>query len=264
VDPVLLLHGFPGGAATWDRVVPHLQQEGFETYAPDQRGYDPSNRPASVSRYGIDLLVGDVRGLLDRNGIATVHVVGHDWGGAVAWHFAARWPERVRALTVLSTPHPAAFARALFTSGQALRSWYAVAMQVPIVPEALLLAGRGALLRASLRASGLDAEMTQRYTSSMTSDGGRLSAALDWYRCAARDPRPLADIGSIEVPTTYVWSTGDAALGRTAAELTGRHVTGPYRFEVLDGASHWIPEREPARTSELVVERARLAGSTSG
>jgi pimeloyl-ACP methyl ester carboxylesterase len=159
----------------------------------------------------------------------------------------------VRSLTVFSTPHPAAFASAMVSSTQPLRSAYAAGFQLPWLPEALLLAGRARILRRALRMSGLDEATADRYADAMA-EPGRLTAALNWYRAAARESRRHAAVADITVPTTYVWTTGDVALGRTAAEATARHVAADYRFEVLEGVSHWIPEEAAERVSALLLE----------
>ena len=252
--PVVLLHGWPGGATTWDETAEDLQRGGLRTLVPDQRGYSPGARPAGSRPYVLGELVADLVALLDAADVRTVHLVGHDWGGAVAWAAASAVPDRLASLTVLSTPHPRAMARALWSSDQGLRSAYAVGFQLPVVPERLLLAGGGAVLRRVLERSGLSAEKASQYVERQRSPGA-LTASLAWYR-ALRFGGGSSGSDPIAVPTLYVWSSGDAALGRRAAELTGDHVSGPYRFEVLDGVSHWIPEERPALVARLVADHA--------
>ena len=207
-----------------------------------------------VADYRIDDLVGDVVALADRAGLDRFHLVGHDWGGAVAWSLAALHPELIETLTVLSTPHPRAFAASMTRSLQAFRSWYAASWQIPVVPEWVMLAGDGRLLRTALVRSGLEPEIADTYVERMR-EPGALTAALNWYRATGRSLGRFSQVGDVQAPTLYVWSSDDAALGRTAAELTASHVTGPYRFEVLDGVSHWIPEMEPDATAKLVLSQ---------
>jgi pimeloyl-ACP methyl ester carboxylesterase len=253
-EAFVLLHGFPGNSNTWRRARPALETAGYRTLAPDQRGYSPGARPRRVASYAVEELVLDVLALADAAGLNRFHLVGHDWGGAVAWDLAARHPERLDTLTVLSTPHPGAMAESMTRSLQPLRSSYALAWQVPTVPELIMLAGGGTVLRTGLTASGLPPDDAAEYVARMRQPGA-LTAALNWYRAAGRRPR-LAALPAMTVPTLYVWSNRDTALGGTAARRTGRHVSGPYEFIELDGVSHWIPETVPARTARLLIDHA--------
>ena len=215
--PVILLHGFPEASAGWHRIGSELAGDGRRVLAPDQRGYSPGARPSDVRRYRIEELGADVLALADTIGAQTFDLVGHDWGGAVAWYLAANAPDRLRTLTVLSTPHPRAMARSMLFSTQALRSSYVAFFQIPRLPEVLL----GASLEPMLRSSGLGPTEAAAVRRAM-SEPGALSAALAWYRAARA--RTLWSIGSIDVATLYVWSTDDAALGRDAAEHTAQWV----------------------------------------
>jgi pimeloyl-ACP methyl ester carboxylesterase len=253
-EPVVLLHGFPQDSTAWDRVAPALHQHGLRTLAPDQRGYCPTARPRGRGPYRLRETTADILGLLDAAGLESAHVVGHDWGALVAWGLGAWHPERVRTLTALSVPHPGAMARAMVTSDQALRSSYVGVFQLPFLPERLLLAGNGMALRRMLRSSGLPHEAVERYVARMQ-EPGALTAALGWYRAlpmSGRDP-----VGTVRVPTLHLWSTGDAFLGRAATEDTARFVDAPYRLEVLDDVTHWIPELAPERVAELVTAHVR-------
>jgi pimeloyl-ACP methyl ester carboxylesterase len=256
-EPVVLLHGFPQDARAFDRLAPVLHTAGLRTLAPDQRGYSPSARPRGRGAYRLRETVEDVLALLYAAGLDSAHVVGHDWGGAVAWGLGAWHPERVRTLTTLSTPHPAAMQKALVTSDQGLRSYYMALFQVPLLPERVLLAGGGALLRRGLRHGGLPDELADHYVARMR-EPGALTGALNWYRAlplTLRDP-----VGTVRVPTLHVWSTGDAFLGRTATEATAQHVDAPYRLEVLEDVPHWVPELAADRVGELVTAHVRTAG----
>jgi pimeloyl-ACP methyl ester carboxylesterase len=256
-DPVVLLHGFPQDARAFDRLAPVLHGAGLRTLAPDQRGYSPGARPRGRWPYRLRELVDDALALLDAAGLGSAHVVGHDWGAVVGWALAAWHPERLRTLTALSVPHPAAMARAAVTSDQALRSSYVLAFQVPVAPERALLAGGGALLRRLLTQSGLPDELAGHYVSRMR-EPGALTGALAWYRAlplGVREP-----VGRVRVPTLHVWSTADVALGRAATEATRAHVEAPYRLEVLEGVPHWVPELAADRVGELVTAHVRTAG----
>lgn len=247
---VVLLHGWPADSSCWAGVTSLLIADGYRVVALDQRGTSPGARPAGRWAYRVPELVADVVALLDRLDVGPVHLVGHDWGGAVAWAVAADHPDRLTSLTVLSTPHPRAMARALTTSPQLLRSAYIGLFQLPLLPEVLLLAGGGTLLRTALERSGLPAEHAASYVRRLRRPGA-LRASLGWYRAVPLARGGLA--GEVTVPTLYVWSTGDAALDRRAAARTGDHVTAPYRFEVLEGATHWLPELEADVVAPLIT-----------
>lgn len=255
--PVVLLHGFPQRATSWAKVTPLLGEAGFRTYAPDQRGYSPGARPRGRRAYKATELVDDVVALIDRID-APVHLVGHDWGAAVAWGVAARHADRLASLTAVSVGHSQAFLRALRTADQARRSWYMGLFQLPFVPERLL-SGKW-FVQKFLGGSGMTREMLATYRVEIV-DGGALTGGLNWYRAipfALRDEVP-----DVSVPTTFIWSDGDRALGRRMAELTEEHVDGPYELIEFTGASHWIPEERPADLAEAIISRARSAASAS-
>ena len=255
---VVLLHGWPQDHTAWDRVTPLLVAGGLRVLALDQRGYSPGARPPGTAAYRMRELAADVAALLDEAGAARAHLVGHDWGGAVAWAFAERHPERLDSLTVLSTPHHRALAWAFRHCDQARRSWYMAAFQVPAVPEAVLRR----TLPHVLRRSGLPEPDAERYAARFRQPGAA-RAQLAWYR-ALRNPlrgNGSTDRGSngkprrITVPTTYVWGRHDPVLGRAAAERTGRYVVSDYQFVELD-AGHWLPETRPDDVATAVLSRA--------
>ncbi len=250
---VVLLHGFPQNRATWSALTPHLVAAGYRVLAPDQRGYSPGARPTGRAAYRQAELVADVLALLDTAGVRRAHVVGHDWGGVVGWSLGASAADRLHSLTVVSTPHPRAMAAAAVGGGQALRSWYAAAFQLPVLPEWLLTADGGTLARQALQATGLDPGTARAYTARLATPAA-MAGALAWYRAV---PLDRGASGPVDVPTRYVWGSADPALGRAAAVGTAEWVRGPYQFDVLDGVGHWIPEREPDLLAHLVLEHVR-------
>ncbi|MDP9387907.1 MAG: alpha/beta hydrolase [Actinomycetota bacterium] len=250
---VLLLHGFPQSSAEWRSQLEALAGAGYRAVAPDQRGYSPGARPDGVEHYGVAHLVADVLAVADELGGHQFDLVGHDWGGAVAWLFAAAYPQRLRTLTAVSMPHPAAFAAALGGGdlGQAARSSYIELFRQEGVAEAALLAGDGRGLRTVFAVSGHPDPDRAVADAAFLREPGALTAALNWYRAVS--PDDVARAGPVSTPTLYVWSDGDVALGRRAAEDTAAHVEGPYRFEVLAGVSHWIPEHAPDGLNRLLL-----------
>jgi pimeloyl-ACP methyl ester carboxylesterase len=250
---VILLHGFPQTKAAWDDVVPGLADAGYRVLAPDQRGYSRRARPTGRRAYAASNLVGDVLALADEAGAEGFHLVGHDWGAAVAWYCAMWHPERVRTVTSLATPHPAAFQRALLSSTQILKSWYFLVFQLPRVPEWMATSPQGRpRFRQALLRSGLPEAKLDQYLAALD-EPGALTSVFNWYRAVAFS-RPSQHSGAVNVPTLYVYGGGDVALGRRAADLTANYVAGPYRFEVLEDASHWIPEEVPDTVVRLLLE----------
>jgi pimeloyl-ACP methyl ester carboxylesterase len=252
-EPVLLLHGFPQTAACWTELAEALAGAGYRVLAPDQRGYSPGARPVAVRDYRMSELVADALALADQAGAGRFHLVGHDWGGAVAWHLAARHPERVASLTALSTPHPRAFAAALRSSAQPLRSAYIAFFRTPHLPELALGAWGLSGLRLLLAGSGLGPTWVEAYAGALAGPGA-LAAALAWYRAAG--PSSLR-LPAVAVPTCHLWGSGDQALGWRATEATARWVAGPYRLHVLARAGHWLPEQHAARLAGPLLAHLR-------
>ena len=246
---VLLLHGFPQTSWAWRDELTALGRAGYRAVAPDQRGYCPGARPAEVDGYATEHLVGDVLALADCMEMETFDLVGHDWGGMLAWIVASRHPARIRSLSVVSTPHPLALREALTGTdhAEAMASYRAAE-----IPERLLLGpdGSGSGLATLLTETGLDDDDANIYVTAL-SEPGAMTAALNWYR--AMDVDAVDGLEPVTVPTLYVWSTGDDAFGRAAAEETAAHVSGPYTFEVLENVSHWIPEMAPVELSALLI-----------
>lgn len=265
-DPevVVLLHGFPQDRTAWKNVSERLNAAGLRTLAPDQRGYSPAASPTAVSAYAMRELVADVAALIDASGKQRVHLVGHDWGGAVAWAVATFLPDRIATLTVLSTPHPTAMQWAMRHGGQWKNSWYMGVFQLPWLPERAL-AGR--LQERLFTPSGLPADQAAPYVQRFATPQS-LRGPINWYRALAKSMLGVggrkSGAGSsggamsrgVQVPTTYVWGRKDVALGEAAAKKTADHVAGPYTFVELE-VGHWLPERRPDEVAQAILDRIR-------
>jgi pimeloyl-ACP methyl ester carboxylesterase len=255
---VLLLHGFPETSYEWRAQLEVLGAAGHRAVAPDQRGYAVGARPPALEDYDAERLVDDVFGFADALGAQRFHLVGHDWGALVAWYTAGRdgasAEPRLRTLTIVSTPHPVPFHGAMDgDADQRERSSYIEWFRTTDA-EATWLADDAALLSAVY--ADHDAAAREEYRRVFTADGGAaLTGGLDWYRANRFGP----PAGPITAPTLYVWSTDDVALGRHAAEGTAAEVEGPYRFVVLEGVSHWIPEVAPDALNALLLEHLASA-----
>lgn len=249
-SPVLLLHGFPESSLEWEAQLTALARAGYRAVAPDLRGYSPGARPPAVADYRLEVLAGDVVAIADALGFARFHLVGHDWGAAIAWEVAGRYPERLTSLTAVSVPHPTAFAQALASdSDQQGKSTYITFFQQPDLPERTLLANDAAVLRG-IYGTGPAAANADAYVA-LLSEPGALTAALNYYRALGLTSSEGA---RTTVPTLYVWSTGDTALGRYGAERCGDFVDAPYRLAIIEGVSHWVPEDAADELSALLLE----------
>jgi pimeloyl-ACP methyl ester carboxylesterase len=247
---VLLLHGFPQFADAWTDAIRSISEAGFQAVAIDQRGYSPGARPTAVEDYTVDRLTSDVLGFADVMSVGRFHLIGHDWGGLLAWQLAANHPDRLISLTVLSTPHIDAFLTAVKTDDdQREKSKYIDFFRLPgELAESLLLADDAQRLRGSYQGK-LSARAVESNVRRFA-EKGAMRSALNWYRALDLNHR----IGCIEVPTLYIWGEKDHYLGETAALETAKYISGSYRFERLKDASHWLLEEVADRVVPLLLE----------
>jgi pimeloyl-ACP methyl ester carboxylesterase len=251
--PVLLLHGFPETRFMWRAQMEALGREGFRGVAPDQRGYSVGARPAGTESYATEHLVADAVGIMDALGAPRFHLVGHDWGGQLAWLIAAGHAERVLSLSVLSRPHPGAFARAMVEDpAQAKRSGHHRAFREVGAVERMRESGM-APMREALIAQGVPAPAADVYFETLAQPGG-IESAMAWYRASGL---AAADLPATTVRTLYVWGDTDSSVGRRAAELTADHVAGPYRFVTLPGAGHFLADEASDQVSALIIGHLR-------
>ena len=255
---VLLLHGFAESMHCWRAQVAALAAAGYRAVAPSQRGYSPGARPdtTDTANYHIDRLMDDAMAIVATSGYGgrRFHLVGHDWGGSIAWALADRFPERLASLTVLSRPHPNAFNRALELpdGDQAHRSRHHKAFLEPDAAD-VVLADDAKWLRERHAAAGVPTDATEQHLS-VLGNKPAMEAALAWYRARGAIRGPL---GPIRVPTLYIWGDADDTVGRTAAEGTVDFVAAPYRFEQLPGVGHFAADQVPDRVSEMLLAHVR-------
>ena len=245
--PVLMLHGWPDSARLWRHQVPVLAGRGYRVITPDLRGFGRSEQPAEVRSYSLRNVVGDITGLLDALGVPAAHVVGHDWGGAVAWLTAIMRQDRVRTLTAISTPHPLAPP----TMRQHEMAWYQLFFQFYGVAEATIQHDDWAWLRMFTRGAGdLDQAIED------LSRPGALTASLNWYRAnvAPRMPGPVPALPPVAAPTLGIWSTRDHYLDGERMKASAGFVQGTWRYEEIPGASHWVPLDAPERLTDLLLD----------
>lgn len=252
---VVMLHGFPELWWSWRLQIPALVAAGFRVAAPDLRGYDRSDAPADVSAYRMDHLVGDVTALVSALGRERAHLVGHDWGGAIAWATAEQRPDLVDRLVILNCPHPADLLRALRRPSQLRKSWYMLALQVPFLPEKALLARDGALLRKLFaHMSPADAQQYVEAAQRTRTFHGPIHYYRAALREAARGAPPKA--APIAAETLVVWGQDDPVFSRDLADPSPRHVPNA-RVERIDGAGHSVQLDAADRVNPLLLEHFR-------
>jgi pimeloyl-ACP methyl ester carboxylesterase len=260
-----VLHGFPEFWYSWRHQLPALAGAGFRALAPDLRGYNESDRPPGVESYRIERLVEDVAGLIRHAGPGPADVVGHDWGGGIAWALAATRPQLVRRLVICNAPHPAAFLRELRTPGQLLRSWYMFFFQLPALPEWLFRAGDFALPDRALRhgparPGAFTDEDIRRYKEALARPGA-VTAGINYYRAAFRHfgqvRRRVA--GRVAAPTLLIWGDRDPYLGPRLTEGLGEWVPN-LQIERIADAGHWVQNEAPERVNRLLVEFLTAGG----
>lgn len=276
---VLLLHGFPECWYSWRHQLSALGEH-FRVVAPDLRGFGESDRPSAIASYAMKELVADVDGLIAAFGEESAAIVGHDWGGAIAWSFAMQRPQETRRLAVLNCPHPAIFARHLRTNPrQLLRSWYMFFFQVPWLPELLLGAGKawavGTIMRRTLVRRDALSDGDIEVLREAAARPGALTAMVNYYRAAFRGPEARSlwppwlrrfiegtehreerprQWPPISCPTLVIWGERDFALGRELTEGMEEFVRGPLEVRYLPGCSHWVQQEEPETVNQALRE----------
>jgi pimeloyl-ACP methyl ester carboxylesterase len=247
--PLVLLHGFPDSGRLWRHQIAPLADAGFKVIVPDMRGYGASDKPAEVDAYNIVYLVADVGAVLDQVGVERAHVVGHDWGAAVAWALAAIAPDRVDHLVALSVGHPSSFRAGGFEQHE--KSWYMLLFQFEGIAEHWLSDDGWANFRVWAGhpdADGVIAELEANAS---------LTPGLNWYRANIPPESYIAPpiaLPPIAAPTMGVWSSGDIALTEGQMTRSAAHVAGPWRYERLNGPGHWMQLEVPGEVNRLLID----------
>lgn len=261
--PVILLHGFPEFWYAWRQQIPHLAAAGFRVIVPDQRGYNLSEKPPDVAAYRIGTLARDITGLMDTLGYQQVRLVGHDWGGAVAWMIATMYPERLQQLALLNVPHPQVMARAFARRSQTQlrKSWYMFYFQLPHLPELSLRAGNWRALAWALRASSQPGTFSDEdlvHYRAAWSQPGAARGMLNWYRTMLKRP-PRSEKSAprgplrIEVPTLMLWGERDAAFTKSLAEESIA-LCSSGRLVFFPQATHWVQHEEAPAVNQHLID----------
>jgi epoxide hydrolase 4 len=252
----LCLHGFPELNYSWRHQMPLLARMGYRVWAPNQRGYGASSRPAGVGSYRLDTIVADAAALFDASGASRLTLIGHDWGGAIAWFFAINKVRPLERLVVMNLPHPCCMIAALRHWPQRRRSWYVLAAQLPLLPEWWLGRRDASMIRRIFLDMAVD---KQRFTPAVldvyaraASRPGALTAMLNWYRAAVRYGAMIGHGGRVDVPVLVIWGEEDRALGLETLENVD-HFVHDVTIRRLPGVSHWVQQEAPEAVNDILA-----------
>jgi epoxide hydrolase 4 len=261
---VVLLHGFPEFWWSWRKQIEPLASRGYRVLAPDQRGYNTSDKPDGVAAYKVETLARDILGLLDRAGAEKAFIVGHDWGAFVAWWLAIRHPDRVKKMVAINVPHPIVMTSEIFESlDQLRRSWYMLMFQLPFLPErAAFLSTDGARMAAVMKKTSVpgtfsDEELT-RYREAWRQPGAP-KAMINWYRASLLLPfelRRSKESPRVTVPAMLIWGVKDTAL-RVEMAAPSIAFCDDGKLERIETGTHWVHHEEPERVNALLVDFLR-------
>lgn len=265
----VLLHGFPEFWYSWRYQIAPLVEAGYRVIVPDQRGYNDSEKHGPYDR---DTLAADIAGLLDVVGAKRASIVGHDLGGALTWHFGARYPAMCERLVVLNCPHPEMFLRALRQSSVQRRlSWYMFMFQVPFIPERYLVRNNAepiarAFYTGAVDRTRLDERKLAHYRAAMSKPGAA-RAAVGWYRAWTREAlmrRARGPLPRIEAPTTLIWARPDFALDYDSVVPGTERYVRDLTIKTVDGVGHFCQTEAPERINPLLLEALNAGGAASG
>ena len=249
---VILLHGFPEAWFGWEAQILSLAEVGYRVAAPDQRGYNLSDKPQGVGNYQAAVLADDIIGLADSLGADQFYLAGHDFGAMVSWDLAMRYPERIKRMVIANVPHPKVMSGYLRSNfSQLLKSWYAIFFQIPWLPEKMVRANNwGFLIRALPKR--LSETVRDRYRKAW-SQPGAITAMINWYRASIRNMGKSGLAPQVDLPTLIIWGQQDPHLSYEMALLSLEHCTDG-RLETFEDATHWVMQDKPEEVNQLMLE----------
>lgn len=251
---VILLHGFPEGWYSWRRSIQPLAEAGYRVWAPDQRGYNLSSKPAEITAYRLDTLARDILGLIDAAGREKAVVIGHDWGGTVAWRLAMQYPQRVERAVMINAVHPLVWIRSLHGNlAQFLRGWYLRFFQLPRLPEALMRRNNWAALAASLTGSSHQGTFPEEDLAAYRaawSQPGAITGMLNWYRAIWQQTPSFGD-GRVSVPVELIWGAQDRFAGVDLARQSVA-LCDQGELDLIEDATHWVHQEQPEQITRLI------------
>ena len=254
---ILFLHGFPEFWWAWRKQLPYFADKGYRVVAPDQRGYNLSDKPEGVAAYNIDKLAKDMIGLLDAYGQKQVYLVGHDWGASVSWWLALKYPDRFRKLVILNVPHPKIMAKNVFTNtAQMQRSWYIFFFQIPGAVDRLAAAGDYEwvlqLITTSANPGTFSPAELEEYRKAFRQPGA-FTAMVNWYRAMIQTQSEPPRSFDVTVPMIFMWGEEDVAMLTEMADQSMRYCKQG-RLIKLPGVSHWIQHEAADKVNAQIAE----------
>lgn len=257
-DPVVIfLHGFPEFWYAWRHQIAFFTNVGYRVVVPDLRGYNLSDKPTGVAAYTLPVLVQDCRALISALQASSLYLVGHDWGAAIAWKIAEKYPELLNRLVILNLPHPKVFMQTLKNSiRQLLKSWYIGFFQIPVIPEKILTMGNYALLEKALTCTSLPGTFTEEtisYYKNAWKQSGALRAMIHWYRAIRHNPGAMEEGHPIRVPTLLLWGARDVAL---RSEMAHKSILLCEKGKLIlrEDATHWIHHEKSDFVNAQILE----------
>ncbi|WP_017813973.1 MULTISPECIES: alpha/beta fold hydrolase [Paenibacillus] len=257
---VILLHGFPEFWHGWMNQIEALVAEGYRVWAPDQRGYNLSDKPQGIESYTLDVLVDDIAGLIQSSGHAQVDMVGHDWGAIVLWRLSERYPELIRRQVIMNVPHPAVMMDFLKSHAkQMMKSAYVFFFQIPDLPEKILASKDWKRLTGMLQQSANEGAFSEEeldlYREAWSQPGAD-TAMLNWYRALMQKRPEISDTAMITVPTRMIWGSNDQALSKEMSDLSIRKCENGELIH-LDHCTHWLHHEDPTRVNTLILQHLK-------
>ncbi|HEX2910346.1 MAG TPA: alpha/beta hydrolase [Chloroflexia bacterium] len=256
---VILLHGFPEFWYGWRKQIDYLAEKGYRVWAPDQRGYNLSEKPPKIKDYRVELLAKDIAGLIEAAGREKAYIAGHDWGAMVAWNLAISYPEKVEKLAILNVPHPEVMRHALtHRLSQLVRSTYAIFFQIPWLPEKLTGLNNWMLGTRAMKSSsrpGTFSESDLEQYRQAWSQPGAMTSMLNWYRASVRYPPrfPSTEAATVKVPTLIIWGAKDLFLKAEMAQQSLDYCQDG-QLKYFEQATHWVQHEEAVSVNQLLAD----------
>lgn len=257
---IIFLHGWPEFWYSWRKQMAFFAEKGFRVIVPDLRGFNLSEKPKNISDYAMENVRADIAQLMDKLNIEKANITGHDWGGAVAWHLATHYPNKVDKLAILNSPHPSIFYKHLKSdTSQLLKSWYMLFFQIPFLPEFFINLNLKQFFKNALRGWAINKnaftdEDLNKYVEAYKQKGA-LKASINYYRAGLRFSNAKKSKGKkVQAPTLLIWGENDKALGKELTVGTENYINNTFELKLIPNCSHWVQQDEPEKVNEYLFD----------